>query len=105
MDKTALFIRHQANPGMRADVQRIWAEHVKPRAAANPGHLAYYFRHDDSNPDVVCVFQLYTSETAMKAFLGGAWYRDYLVEIAPFIAAGPQITPATLVWSKEPPLS
>ena len=105
MNKTALFIRHQANPGMRADVQRIWDKYVKPRAAANPAHLAYYFCHDNGNPDVVCVFQLYSSEAAMKEFLGGAWYREYLAEIAPFIAAGPQITPATLVWSKDAPAS
>jgi quinol monooxygenase YgiN len=101
MNKTGLFIKHQANPGMRDDVQRVWEKHVKPRAAANPGHLAYYFCHDNSNPDVICVFQLYASEAAMKEFLSGSWYSEYLVEIAPFIAAGPQIVPATLVWSKE----
>ena len=105
MSKTALFIRHQANPGMRGDVQRVWDKHVKPRTVANPGQLAYYFCHDNENPDVVCVFQLYASEAAMKEFLSGSWYRDYLAEIVPFIAAGPRITPATLVWSKETPAS
>jgi quinol monooxygenase YgiN len=105
MNKTALFIRHHANPGMRESVQRVWEKHVKPRAAANPAHLAYYFCHDNGNPDVVCVFQLYASEGAMKDFLSGTWYSDYLVEIAPFVAAAPQITPATLVWSKDAPAS
>lgn len=100
MSSTALFIRHQAKPGMREDVQRVWEKYVKPRAAANPGHLAYYFCHDKGSPDVVCVFQLYVSEEAMTAFLSGPWYPDYLAEIAPLVAAPPQITPAALVWSK-----
>ena len=85
---------------MRESVQRIWEKHVKPRAAANPDHLAYYFCHDDGDSDVVCVFQLYSSEAAMKEFLAGAWYPDYLAEIAAVVAAPPQINPATLVWSK-----
>ena len=101
--KTAMFIRHQANPGMRGEVERVWQKHVKVRAAVNPGHLTYYFCHDNGNPDVIWVFQLYSSDAAMKEFLSGAWYRDYLAEIAPFIAVPAQIRPATLVWSKEEP--
>lgn len=99
--RIGLFIRHQAKPGMRGEVERVWEKHVKPRAAANPHHLAYYFCHDNSDADVVCVFQLYSSEEAMKEFLAGAWYPHYLAEIAPLVAAAPQITPAKLVWSKE----
>jgi GNAT superfamily N-acetyltransferase len=38
MTKTALFIRHKAQPGRRDDVQRIWEKHVKPRVEANPAH-------------------------------------------------------------------
>ena len=101
MNQTALFIRHQAKPGMRADVQRVWEKYVKPRASANPGHLAYYFCHDSADPDVVCVFQLYASEQAMKEFLSGDWYPDYLTEIKNVTAAAPQITPAALVWNKD----
>lgn len=100
--KTGLFIRHQAKPGMRGEVQRVWEKYVKPRAAANPHHMAYYFCHDNGDPDVVCVFQLYSSEAAMKEFLAGEWYPDYLAEISPLVAAAPQITPANLIWSKDP---
>jgi quinol monooxygenase YgiN len=100
MSKTALFIRHRAKPGMRDEVQRIWARHVQPRAAANPSHEAYYFCYDDQDPDVICVFQLYTSENAMREFLAGEWYPGYLREIGEVVAAPPEISPATLVWSK-----
>jgi quinol monooxygenase YgiN len=78
----------------------VWEKYVKPRAAANPAHLAYYFCFDAADPDVVCVFQLYSSEDAMKDFLAGTWYADYLAEITPLVADAPQISPAALVWNK-----
>jgi quinol monooxygenase YgiN len=101
MSKIALFIRHQAQPGRRDEVQRIWERHVKPRVQANPAHEAYFFCYDNSDPDVVCVFQLYTDEAAMQEFLSGSWYPAYLNEVSQVVAAPPQISPATLVWSKS----
>jgi uncharacterized protein YndB with AHSA1/START domain/quinol monooxygenase YgiN len=98
--ETALFVRHRAKPGQRDDVRRVWEKHVKPRAAANSAHLAYYFCFDTADPDVVCVFQLYTSEAAMTEFLAGAWYPDYLAEIAAVVAEPPHIMPASVLWAK-----
>jgi quinol monooxygenase YgiN len=101
MSKTALFIRHQARPGKRDDVRRVWEKHVKPRAAANPAHEAYYFCYDRNDPDVICVFQLYTDEDAMQNFPKGEWYAGYLKEVGEFITVPPQITPADLIWAKS----
>jgi quinol monooxygenase YgiN len=100
MTKTALFIRHQAQPGERAEVRRIWEKHVKPRVEANAAHEAYYFCYDNSDPDVICVFQLYTSEADANEFLGGAWYPKYLEDVSKVVVSAPQISPASLVWSK-----
>ncbi|HEY5778352.1 MAG TPA: antibiotic biosynthesis monooxygenase [Terrimicrobiaceae bacterium] len=100
MNKTALFIRHKAQPGRRDDLLRIWQRHVRPRVEANPAHEAYFYCFDDSDPDVVCVFQLYSNEAARKDFLTGEWYPAYLDEVSQVVAAPPQISPASLVWSK-----
>jgi quinol monooxygenase YgiN len=100
MSKTALFIRHQARPGKRDEVRRVWEKHVKPRAAANSAHEAYYFCYDRDDPEVICVFQLYTDVAAMQDFLKGAWYEEYLREVGQFVAVPPQITPADLIWAK-----
>lgn len=100
MTKTALFVRHKALPGKRDDVRRVWEKHVKPRAAANPGHEAYYFCYDDKDADVICVFQLYSDTSAMESFLAGAWYPEYLAEVGQFVAVPPEITPADLIWAK-----
>ena len=100
MSKTALFIRHQAKPGKRDNVRRVWEKYVKPRAVANPAHEAYYFCYDSKNADAICVFQLYTSADAMQNFLKGDWYGDYLREVREFVSTPPQITPADLIWTK-----
>lgn len=100
MSKTALFIRHQAQPGKRDDVRRVWEKFIKPRAEANPDHEAYFFCYDNADADVICVFQLYKSQAAMEDFLKGEWYAEYLREVGEFVATPPQITPADLIWAK-----
>lgn len=94
-------MRHRTKPGRRDDFRRVWEKYVQPRAAANPGHLAYYFCFDAADPDVVCVFQLYASEEAMKDFLAGSWYAEYPAEVTALVAEAPQLNPASLVWRKE----
>lgn len=85
---------------MRDEVCRIWEKHVKPHAAANPDHLSYYFCHDEADPDVVSIFELYRDREALGAFLGEAWYPAYLVELSTVVAEPPQVIPANLMWQK-----
>ena len=85
---------------MRDDVRRVWAKHVQPRVEVNPAHEAYFFCYDNADSDVISVFQLYTNTTAPQEFMNGAWYAEYLSEVAQFIVAPPEIAPATLVWAK-----
>ena len=101
MNPVALYVRHQAKPGMREQMRAVWEKHVKPRAAVNPGHLEYFFCHDDTDPDVVMVFQLYRDQAALDGFLAGDWYPAYLAEVAKVVAEPPRIVPAALVWRKE----
>ena len=100
MSKTALFVRHQALPGKRNDVRRVWEQYVQPRAVANPAHEAYYFCYDRTDPDVICVFQLFTDPASQRSFLTGGWYEEYLRAVGQYVAIPPQITPADLIWAK-----
>jgi quinol monooxygenase YgiN len=100
-DNIALFIRHKAKPGRRDDVKRIWENYVKPRAAANPDHLEYFFCYDETDSDAISVFQLYQNRKAMTLFLSGEWYQKYLSEIAQVISEAPQILSAAVVWQKN----
>lgn len=38
MSKSALFIRHQAQPGKRDEVRRVWEKYVKPRETCPHHH-------------------------------------------------------------------
>ena len=100
MSKTALFIRHQAKPGKRDDIRRVWEKHVKPRAAANPAHEEYFYCFDSNDPDAIRVFQLYSDKAAMQDFSKGAWYAEYLKEVSEFVMRPPEISPADLAWAK-----
>lgn len=102
MPQTALFIQHHTRPGQRDAMRRIWDRHVRPRVEQNDAHLFYFFCEDALDPDIVRVFQVYESDEAMNEFLGGAWYQEYLREVATVVTAPPRIFPAPLVWSKSP---
>lgn len=100
MTRSALFIRHRAKPGRRDDVRRVWDKWVRPRVESNTAHQAYFFCLDDEDPDRISVFQTYTDKDAVKAFMAGDWYPQYLAEVGEVVAAPPVISPATVVWTK-----
>lgn len=47
-----LVIRHRTMLGRREDARRAWEKQMRPANAANPGHLAYVYCMDDTDPDV-----------------------------------------------------
>ncbi len=100
MTKTALFIRHKAKPGMRDEVKRVWEAHLQSRAAANPAHEAYFYCYDDKDPDVICVFQLYSDQSGPGEFVKQAWYPAYEAAVAPLLAGGSEFRAATPQWIK-----
>ena len=101
MSKTALFVRHRSKPGKRDRVKQVWQQYVQPRAAENPAHEAYFFCYDDNDPDVICVFQLLSSSEAVRDFMAGAWYPEYLERVSDHVLEPPQINTATPMWIKN----
>ncbi len=101
MSKVALFVRHKAKPGKRKEIQKIWESYVKPRVLENPSHELYYFCFDSKDRDSVNVFQVFSNEDAMNAFMAGSWYPEYLNKISEVIAEPPIIAAADPIWKKE----
>lgn len=101
MNKTAIFIRHKALPGKREQVRQVWERHLKPRAAANPAHEAYFYCFDELDPDSICVFQQYSDSQSSRDFISQPWYEDYVNEVTPLLAARPEARIATTVWAKS----
>ena len=102
MKRTALFIRHLTLPSKRDAVQAIWEKHMAPAILNNPGHTAYFYCFDNSDPDSICAFQEYRSEQDAQAFLKTEAYMAYLREVEPLLSGPPQVTSLTPKWSKSP---
>lgn len=100
MSQAALFVKHKTLPGKRDEVQKVWEKHMAPAIAANPGHSAYFYCFDNSDPDSVCAFQLYASIEASQAFLKTDSYAAYLKDVDPLLSGPPQVTALTPKWSK-----
>lgn len=101
MAATAVFIRHQALPGQRDEVRRVWEKHVKPRATANAAHAAYSYCYDTTDSDTIWVYQQYRDRASSEEFTKAPWYNDYVQEVSRYVVGPPQVSVTTLVWSKE----
>ena len=101
MTSFALIVKHQTLPDKRDEVRKVWEKHMAPAIATNPGHTAYYYCFDNSDPDSIYAFQQYTNAEASQEFLKTDSYAAYLKEVEPLLAGPPQVTSLTPVWSKK----
>lgn len=100
MKQLALIVRHKTLPGRRDEVRAVWEKHMAPAVASNPGHTAYFYCLDNSDPDAISAFQVYESAEASQAFLATASYAAYLEEVEPLLSGPPQVSAVTPVWTK-----
>jgi quinol monooxygenase YgiN len=101
MTQFALIIRHQTRPGLRHDVRKVWEAHMAPAVEANPGHVAYFYCFDDTDPDAISAFQVYDSIESSRQFLETEAYAGYLRDVEPLLSGPPQVTALTPVWVKQ----
>jgi len=101
MTQLALIIRHQTRPGLTDDVRKVWEAHMAPAVDANPGHLAYFYCFDDTDPDSITAFQVYDSTESSRRFLKTDAYAGYLRDVEPLLSGPPQVSPLTPVWAKR----
>lgn len=73
---------------------------MAPAIAANPGHTAYFYCFDNSDPNSICAFQQYSSVEASQDFLKTSTYAAYLKDVEPLLVGPPQVTALTPVWTK-----
>lgn len=101
MTQLALIIRHQTQPGLRDDVQKVWEAHMAPAVDANPGHVAYFYCFDNADPDAISAFQVYDSAESSQRFLETDAYAAYLRAVEPLLSGPPQVTALTPQWTKQ----
>ena len=96
----ALIIKHITQPGKRDEVRNVWQKHMAPAISANPGHTAYFYCFDNTEPDSIFAFQQYVNSEASQEFLQTSSYAAYLKEVEPLLAGPPQVTALTPIWTK-----
>src|SRR5687767_1475838 len=77
MASFALVVKHKTQPGKRDEVRRVWEKHMAPAISANPGHTAYDYCFDNTDPDSIWAFQQYESEAASQQFVKTVGYASY----------------------------
>jgi quinol monooxygenase YgiN len=100
MSKGALFIRHQAQPGKRDEIKRVWEKYAQNYVADSRGQLAYFYCYDDNDPDAIVVFQLHADVDSTKEFVNQRWYADYERETEALLAGPSEFRMATPQWTK-----
>ena len=100
MTPLALIIKHMTRPGKRDEVRKVWERHMAPAVSANPGHIAYFYCLDDTDPDSISAFQVYESAEASQQFLKTDGYSADLKDVEPLLSGPPQVTALTPVWVK-----
>lgn len=101
MSQIAVTIRHQPRPGARNDVRAVWERHLAPAIAGNPGHVAYFYCFDETDPDAITAFQVYEDAAASQAFLQTAAYAAYVAEVEPLLTGPPSVSVHRPVWAKS----
>jgi len=100
MTPLALIIKHMTLPGKRDEVRKVWEKHMAPAVSSNPGHTAYFYCLDNTDPDSISAFQVYESAEASQQFLKTDSYSAYLKDVEPLLSGPPQVTALTPVWVK-----
>lgn len=100
MSQIAIFIRHKTKNNCRNQVQQIWEKHMPSAISSNEGHLRYFYCYNESKPNEVCAFQIYTDSKASVDFLKTAAYLAYQNEVEPYLDGPPEVTPLSVFWEK-----
>jgi len=101
MTRTALYVRHNAKPGKREEVKRIWEKYARPYVEAADGQLVYVYGFDDNDPDVIVAYQLMADASGADDFVEQPWYGDYERETSALPAGPSEFRTITPQWIKS----
>lgn len=100
MSMKALYIRHKAQPGKRDEVKRVWEKYAREYVEGASGQIAYVYGFDDTDPDAIVAYQLYTGDAATDDFVNQSWYKDYQRETAALLVGQSEFRTITPQWIK-----
>lgn len=101
MDKSALLITYRTKPGQRDALHRAFDQHVKAPVAANPKIECFFKCNDDSDPNAVHLFELYSNRAALDEIGNAAWLANYNTALEQVLDSAPELTFTGPTWFKQ----
>ena len=98
----ALYIRHRALPGKREEVLRIWETYARDYVDRAEGQVVYVYGFDETDPDAVIAYQLFTDNAGTDGFTSQPWYEAYQAETAALLAGPSEFRSIAPQWIKRP---
>ena len=99
MAKSSMFVKLTSQPGRRADMIAA-LEKMLPTVADEEGTLIYSINTDDTDEDVVWMFELYTGAEAVAAHSGSAAMATLFGDLGGLLGDGPLLVATTPVSGK-----
>ncbi len=100
MSRKAFYVRHQAKPGKRDEVKRIWEKYARAYVEDMQGQIYYVYGYDDTDPNAIIAYQLSDGEAGTDDFVKQPWFADYQRETAALLAAPTELRSITPQWVK-----
>ncbi|RJE86539.1 putative quinol monooxygenase [Paracoccus onubensis] len=100
MSTKALYIRHRAQPGKREKVKQIWEKYARAYIESADGQIAYIYGFDDTDPNAIVAYQLFTGEAATDDFVKQPWFKAYEAETAALLVGPSEFRTITPQWIK-----
>lgn len=98
--RTAFYVRHKALPGKRDELRKVWEKYARSYIEAAGVQLAYFYCHDDGDPDAVVAFQICADDSGLEDFTRQPWFPAYEAETAALVASPSEYRSVTPVWTK-----
>ncbi|RNF33987.1 putative quinol monooxygenase [Paracoccus methylarcula] len=100
MNTKALYIKHRAQPGKREEVKQTWEKYARAYIENADGQIAYIYGYDDTDPDAIVAYQLFTGAAATDDFVKQPWFIAYEQETAALLAGPSEFRTITPQWIK-----
>lgn len=100
MGKVAVLLKGRARPGKRDAIQRLFEEHLAPRALANAAQEIVVWCADSADADAFYLWEVYGDPSAMEANGRAPWFGEYMAQVQPLLAGMPEMITATPLWMK-----
>ena len=99
MAKSSMFVKLTAQPGRRADMVAA-LEKILPTVADEEGTLIYTITTDDTDENVVWMFELYTDGDALATHSSSAAMAALFGDLGGLLGDGPLLVTTTPVAGK-----